>query len=302
MSETDNTLPGAPGAAPGAAPGGRLARARQLQDLSAADVARQLKLSVWQIEALEAGHFDKLPGPVFVRGFIRNYARLLRLDPEELLQSVGDSLTQQAPRPETPPSQDIPFPSAQTRRWPGYAIAAVVVIAGLAFYEFYWNETETVVTRPVAVTPAPVPAAPQPQEEEAPLAQAETGAANPPPTGKAQASQPKMTATAVTAAKSHDAASPAAGSALRDYDKLARPGERQVRMVFDRESWVEIRDRNGKTILYQLNRPGTEQIVNGLPPFTLVVGNAHGVRLTYDDRPVDLARHTKIDVARLTLQ
>jgi hypothetical protein len=33
-----------------------------------------------------------------------------------------------------------------------------------------------------------------------------------------------------------------------------------------------------------------------------VVGNAHGVRLTYDEQPVNLAQHTKVDVARLTLQ
>ncbi|MBI2295364.1 MAG: helix-turn-helix domain-containing protein, partial [Betaproteobacteria bacterium] len=137
MSEADIGAAGAPAEAGGAAPGRRLAQARALHDLSPSDVARQLKLSVWQIEALEAGQFDRLPGPVFVRGFIRNYARLVKLDPEDLLQSAGDSLPLQAPRPATPPSQDIPFPTAQTRRWPGYAIAAAVLVAGLAFYEFY---------------------------------------------------------------------------------------------------------------------------------------------------------------------
>lgn len=301
MSEADIGAAGAPAEATGAAPGRRLAQARALHDLSPSDVARQLKLSVWQIEALEAGQFDRLPGPVFVRGFIRNYARLLKLDPEDLLQSAGDSLPQQAPRPETPPSQDIPFPTAQTRRWPGYAIAAAVLVAGLAFYEFYMNEPESAVSRPVAVAPAPVTAAPQPREAAAPSAQTDAGAANPPAKGDAPAGQPTMTGAAATASAA-GATPRAVGRALRDYDKLAQPGERQVRMIFDQECWVEIRDRNGKTIFSQLNRPGTEQLVNGLPPLTLVVGNAHGVRISYDDRPVDLARHTKIDVARLTLQ
>jgi cytoskeleton protein RodZ len=51
-----------------------------------------------------------------------------------------------------------------------------------------------------------------------------------------------------------------------------------------------------------LNPRGTEQRVNGRPPLAVVVGNAHGVRLTYDERPVNLSLHTKVDVARLTLQ
>ncbi len=76
MSESDNQTAGT------VAPGAALAAAREALNLSVAEVARQLKLSVSQIEALEAGAYEKLPGPVFVRGFIRNYARLLRLDPE----------------------------------------------------------------------------------------------------------------------------------------------------------------------------------------------------------------------------
>ena len=299
MSETGITPERAPAEAASAAPGARLARAREMQGLSVADVARQLKLSVAQVEALEAGQFDRLPGPVFVRGFIRNYARLVKLDPEELLQAAGESLPQQARRPETPPSQDIPFPTAESRNWPKYAIATAVLVAGLAFYEFYLNEPETVVTRSVAVAPAPVSAAREPQEATAsPVpagTQSETATAR---TG-ADASQPAVSA----AAPARNDAAPSSSRAARgESEKPARPGERQLRLVFEDESWVEIRDRDGNTIFSQLNRPGTRRLINGLPPLSLVVGNAQGVRITYDDRPVDLARHTKVDVARLTLE
>jgi cytoskeleton protein RodZ len=44
------------------------------------------------------------------------------------------------------------------------------------------------------------------------------------------------------------------------------------------------------------------QSVSGLPPLSLVVGNAAGVRLLLNNRPVDLAPHIKVDVARLTLE
>ena len=65
---------------------------------------------------------------------------------------------------------------------------------------------------------------------------------------------------------------------------------------------MEVRDRNGSIVHAQLNRPGTTQQVSGMPPLAVVVGNAHGVTMTYDNHPVDLAPHTKVDVARMTLQ
>ena len=106
------------------APGALLGAAREAQNLSVADVARQLKLSRAQVEALEAGDYEQLPGPVFVRGFIRNYARLLKLDPEPLLRSAARSAAAARSRGRAaPPSHDIPFPTGAPRRWPLYAAA-----------------------------------------------------------------------------------------------------------------------------------------------------------------------------------
>lgn len=267
------------------APGARLSEARQVQNLTTVDIARRLKLSVWQIEALESGQYHRLPGPIFVRGFIRNYARLLKLDPEELLQAAADSLPQSAPRSETPPSRDIPFPTATTRRWPRYAIAAAVVVGLLAFYEFFWDEPETVATPPpVVAARAPAPAQSSPKR-----------------TGDAQAGQPAVAAQPSPRVSREPPAEVLAGVPPQP-ERTANPGEREVRLVFDEESWVEIRDRNDKVIFYQLNASGTARRVSGLPPLSVVVGNAHGVRMTYAGQPIDLARHTKIDVARLTLE
>ena len=72
-------------------------------------------------------------------------------------------------------------------------------------------------------------------------------------------------------------------------------------MTFERDCWVEVRDRNGKIVYSQLNRGGSEQQVFGAAPLTMTLGNARGVRVLYNDKAVDLEPHTKIDVARLTL-
>jgi cytoskeleton protein RodZ len=69
-------------------PGAALQEERRRQSLSLTDVARQLKLAPRQVEALERDDFAALPGPVFVRGFLRNYARLLGLDPEPMVRTV----------------------------------------------------------------------------------------------------------------------------------------------------------------------------------------------------------------------
>lgn len=284
MTMADTLQPPPAGGQAPAPPGRRLSEARQAQNLAAADVARQLKLSVWQVEALEEGRYQQLPGPIFVRGFIRNYARLVKIDPEELLRAAGDSLPQAAARPETPPSRDIPFPTSQSARWPKYAAAAAVIFGALAVYEFIWNEPEGVATRTtVAVTP--VPASPVP----APV----------PAAGQSAPVQPAM---AVVAAAEPEPAAPPVEPAPAAAERAPKPGERLVKFDFDQESWVEIRDRNERILLSQLNRPGTTQQVSGLPPFSIVVGNAHGVRMTYGDKPVDLAIYTKIDVARLILE
>ena len=69
-------------------PGRVLADARVAKGMTLAEVAAQLKLSPSQVTALEADDYASLPGPVFVRGFIRNYARLLEQDAEQLSGSV----------------------------------------------------------------------------------------------------------------------------------------------------------------------------------------------------------------------
>jgi cytoskeleton protein RodZ len=287
---TADTLQPLPGSGPvEAVPGARLSEARQALNLTAADIARQLKLSVWQVEALEAGRYQQLPGPIFVRGFIRNYARQVKLDPEALLRAAGDSLPQTAARAEAPPSHDIPFPTTQAPRWPKYAAAAVAIFGALAVYEFFWSEPDTAAARVAVVAPPPAAAKPG------------IGQAAPAPEQNTRMEKPAITI--VATAMNEPAAQPApAAPDLVVQPPAKAPGERQVKLVFDQESWVEIRDRREKIIFSQLNRPGTVQEVSGLPPLSVVVGNAHGVRMTYEDQPVDLARHTKIDVARLTLE
>lgn len=295
MSAGDFTEPEGFAAAP--LPGERLAAARESRGMTVAEIAQQLKLSPWQVEALEAGNTSRLPSAVFVRGFIRNYARLVKLDPKELLAYAEPAVPAPA-NPPHKPSAEIPFPTRRRMNWWPYAAGAAVVVGALAVYEFYPDDA-SLSPAPSAEVPS-TPAQTQVATESTPVrtdsaapstaAGALVSAAAP-----AEASAAPVKAPAVERAEEQAAATPLAGT-----PRVA--GEQVVRMHFMREAWVEIRDRSGRKIFSQLNAPGTDQTVSGLPPLSLVVGNANGVQLIHNEQPVDLARYTKVDVARLTLE
>jgi len=133
----------------------------------------------------------------------------------------------------------------------------------------------------VAAAQAPRPATPAPLQAEQQVASLNTVA--PPNTTPLTESNPVQTTTVPGARRTAD-------------------GKRRISMKFERESWVEIKDVGGKTLISQLNPAGSEQAVEGRPPFEVIIGNAQHVRLSYDDRPVDLAPHVKVEVARFTLE
>jgi cytoskeleton protein RodZ len=72
----------------GTSTGRILSDKRQEWDLSIQDVAESLNLGVETIEALESDNYEKLPGTTFVKGYIRAYARLLKLDVEDLMGQI----------------------------------------------------------------------------------------------------------------------------------------------------------------------------------------------------------------------
>ena len=80
------------------------------------------------------------------------------------------------------------------------------------------------------------------------------------------------------------------------------PGEGQIRLSFRSAAWVEISDARGRTLLSRTHPGGSTAEVAGRPPFTIVIGNAPEVRMTYNGRDFDLAPHTRVAVARFILQ
>lgn len=86
-----------------------------------------------------------------------------------------------------------------------------------------------------------------------------------------------------------------------DLNAVAAPGQAILTFQFDKESWVTVRDADGKVLMSRLNENGANAQVEGKPPFKLVIGNAESVSLYLNGDPVDLSPSIKAEVARLTL-
>ena len=253
--------------------GAQLARGREAQGLSVADVANRLKLTPKQINALENDQFDSL-GPVFSRGFVRNYARLLQLDVPILLdamQAPGSAAEDLTIRDE-----HIAISHSLSQYWLKLIAAIVIIAIGLTLGVYQWLRNAPAAPARLAQAPAPVAPPTAAVVTAAPAMPISTPAT--PPT---EAPADNVAATANTAT--------AAGSAVID-------------LRFKQDAWVDINDANKKRIVSRLYHAGETAQFTGLPPFTAVLGNAANVSLTYNGKPVDLAAHTKVSVARLTLE
>ena len=273
--------------------GQELAAVREERGLALSDVAQQLKFSPRQLEALEQENLEALPGATFTRGMVRSYARLLKLDPEPLVQRISGRVEiPDANRLAARYHQPVPFSDGARRSTFVYlalSLGVLVLVGGVA-YEWQQERTASA-KKPTAVAKA------KPRESKpAPVVSAA------PPV----AVQPAVEKTAKVVEKPVVAAAPvappaAAKIASAPVSSGPKAGPNRLVVRTDGEAWIEIKDSADRMLVSSLNPAGSERVVRGRPPYTLVIGNASNVRVTYDDKPVDLAPHTRQDVARLTV-
>lgn len=306
-------------------PGSRLRQARERRGESVSEVAFALKLNPRQVVALESDDFAALPGMAFVRGFMRNYARYLGLDPAPLLDEV-QRLSGGAAVDLTPirnAEGEMPNGSgSKVRTAPIGGIVLALLLMVLIGWYFDWFQTEpsvaeTTLEAPmmggVRVEPAPPPATvaaqavmPPAAAEPAPAAAGDPAAAVPADSPAADAAPSEPAPSAAGAADASvaqtDSSATEAGPAGAEPAPVPSAGNGVLAFRFNGESWIEVRDASGSVLYSGINRAGATRNVQGTPPFALVVGNAANVSLEFDGRPVDLAAHTKVSVARLTVQ
>ena len=264
--------------------GTRLREGRMAAGLSIDAVAQQLKLAPRQVTALESDDFAALPGRTFVRGFVRNYARLLHLDSTAVLAALpeGDaalSLDRPSLASTTRTMGELPAElqaKSNAARW-AIPLALVAIVAIAAVYE--WTRTAPAGTRAGADNKTSSIAGPAP-------------VATPAPDSAIGTADPAATAEPARSESRGPGAAPA----------TTTPGNAPLVLVFRGSSWVEVKDAKGTMLLSTMGFPGATHAVDGVAPLEVVLGNAEAVVVTLRGEAFDLTPHTRQNVAKFTVK
>jgi cytoskeleton protein RodZ len=285
-----------------AAPGLLLATERQRQGLSVGDVAAKLRMGIHQVEALENADYARLPTGTFLRGFVRSYAKLLGLDPQQALGLLEHTHSANPKPTIVVPSQNIKFTHPGEQFSTPRARAALIVILILAFAAGAWYWWAFIRPEQIAAAQAqPVKVAAAEKSIELPLPQTPQSDATTP---ASEVAQPATEAAEeqTTASAPETLIGTAAGKSDATAAKRAPPGLASLHFSFQGDSWVEVVDANGRTLVSHRYGAGEEQDISGRAPFSIVIGNATVTRMAYNGVDFDLTPHTRVAVARLNLK
>lgn len=283
---------------PAEMPGSLLAARRKELRWSVEEIAGKLKLAPRQIVAIESDDFTSLPGMATVRGFIRSYAKILGLDPEQLVSLLVnepnpafDPMVLRRPLPSTGfQRQRYSAPGRHrntSRRMMGLGLLVLIFLVALAF-----------AGRQIGWFALPVP--PSLISEWMP---AEKTASDAP----VEVAAPAMSPTQVdlpTEAKSSSKAKLVAGKpavALLEATGAVDPA-RALEIRLREDAWVEISSQNGTKLVSRLMKAGTTERFEVNEPVVLVVGNAVGVEVRLRGQSLNLRSVARDNVSKLSIK
>lgn len=272
--------------------GETLRRERLRRNLDLDSISRELKISTRMLQAIEDERFERLPGGVFARSFVRQYARLLGLDEAELAAQVQRQLE---PGDEVPKLPEIQKPIAadlrvpRVERWSGRGDSrpwssslpalALLVLAMLVCSGIYawWQKARRApavtasvsaagAPAPTQTQPPPAPASASPVPETPATAAPETSGAQPPAAQFPAAQQPSV-----------PTAAPAPPS---DSNAPVR-----VEVTADEQVWVSARS-DGKYVFSVTLAPGQKRTVDAGSEVVLRLGNAGGASISLNGKPI----------------
>ena len=279
--------------------GETLRRERLKRNLELGSIADELRISARFLAAIEDEQFDKLPGGIFSKSFVRQYASFLGLDAEGLTAEFQRAVEprEQVPQFAEKPKPDVPElridgyrawqgVGERRRSWPSWVMAAVIVVAVMLVCSgvvWWWERPRRQVqareiprdTPAVAATkPAPPVAEPagNPPATAAPTVDSGAAASQPPaqnPAPQTAAAVPPPPAPTVAAAQSNPNASV------------------RVAITADQAVWIRA-SANGKYVFSGTLQPHEIRNVDADGAVEVLLGNAGGATITLNGRPISV--------------
>lgn len=281
--------------------GAWLKNARQQRGLHIAALAVMLKVPQAKLEALEADRFDLLPDATFARALATAVCRALKVDPAPVLGLLPRSNEHGF---DVRPGLNQPFRErggssagdggvlALLKRPAVWGLALLLVAAGAIYWipASWLPEREATPAFPASAVASTAASGPTVEFVAAPPAASEPAASV--PALATQAAAPVPTAVASAPLQVRDVAPPAAASA-------AGP---TLRVTATADSWLEIVDSAGQTLISRVLRQGEQQDFTGAAPYKVRVGNVSGTKIEWRGSAVDLAARASNNIARLELK
>lgn len=277
--------------------GERLRKAREEAGIDINEMAGRLRLTSSQLEAIEAGRLEQFGASIYARGYVANYARLLglRADPlVEQLSMANEEPPLRAAATGSPAGQRL---AENVARVATYAVGTIV----LALPVLWWA-SEGSLNALFGEPPAPA-------AQEQTVAEADEAGEKPAGEGSAEEAvaaanarepedKPLMASMVMRSSRDSDPA--ANDSAEPQAEEAAVEEPEPDRLVLDltQDSWVEIRDGAGERLEYDLLEAGTTREYSGTAPYRVLIGNADSVTVRYNGAPFDTEPFVQGNLAR----
>lgn len=320
--------------------GQRLQAAREAHNIERSEVARWLKLDEKFIKAIEEGDEEHLPEPVFIAGYIRSYAKLVDVSPDQLVEEFTKSHNVASPKITKLPepvsgrmgkvAESLPkrFSVAANShpanvKWFVMISAAFFVVGVVSWITVFVGKNESeiaaleekpiITTLPGTPIQTPEASGDQPDSTASVVSDVTQSVVSPSDSGssksaassenKADKPQPKRI-TVPLQLKKLERSDPGVVAVMGEEEltSLANVPKDNIAVRFTADSWVDIRDATGKRLIRSLGVAGATKKVEGVAPFQVLIGYGPGVELTYNGEPFDFSKYQgKQEVARFTL-
>ena len=292
-------------------PGELLRSERERVGFSAEEMAKLLHLSRNALGYLEAGRFDRLPGATFTRGYIRSYARLLKLDPN-VFARYHDSYVGADSSDVRVASISRGLPVRRGARWMMVLSTLLIVAAMLALGLWWWSDSRDAGLPPedsdvrALIDDVQVDSMALPESFTSP-SDAELESAPDAVTAQEQTEQPATaeqsiaeetpaTATEAETTAPTESATPAESAATQAVSSSG------LVMTFTGNCWVQVSLPGGRVLHSGQMEQGQTLNIDREGPLDLVIGAAEAVStIEYNGQPVELTANRQSGVARLRL-
>lgn len=315
MSDTPDIAPQS------SAPGQMLKHARESKNLTVAAIATLLNLDLRTVEALERDEQDKLPAPIFVRGYLRGYARLVGVSEAAVLEAYKVHAPQD-PLPRSVGMSRVPMrPAFRAQMIPWKGVLLALFALGIVWLGVQWWPEIDARMRGEEAPAVDALVEPDAQETDQTSAEsADTGFSGLPDflesVPQADSGAIELTLPAPQSVPMTDAPQPSSQAEPElptDTDfaattpevaeaSPAAPGDMRVELRVSSESWVEVRDVNAKPLVVGLLRKGDTRTVTGKAPLSVVLGNAAGVEIQVDGKTFEHLRYATDNIARFEIK